>query len=101
MLKKELAVFLQKNGYTDDYALNLIFIGKNKMRQIALKYKQEDVALPVLSFAYIDDPHVQEKILGEVFICFPQAVLLAAERSKLVDDMILSLVRHGVENIIK
>lgn len=101
MLKRDITFFMQKNGYTEDFALNLIFIGKNKMRQIALKYKQEDIALPVLSFPYLDDPHIQDKILGEVFVCFPQAVLLAAERNKRVDEMILSLVKHGIENIIQ
>lgn len=81
--------------------LNIVFIGRKKMKDIATKYRQENVALPVLSFSYLDDPKKNEKAIGEVVICYPQAVLLAAERNKRVDDIIMQLVKHGVENILK
>lgn len=80
--------------------LNLVFVGKNKMKSMAAKYKQENVALPVLSFPYNENQE-GEKLIGEVFICYPQAVLLAAERSKKVDDIILQLVKHGIDNLLK
>ncbi len=81
-----------------DENINVIFIGKNKMRSIAIKYKRENVALPVLSFSY-REKQVPDVPTGEIFICYPQAVLLAAERNKRVDDMIISLIKHGIENI--
>ncbi len=81
--------------------LNIIFVGKNKMRDIAKKYKGEDEALPVLSFSYVNDPMIKENTQGEIFICYPQAILLAAERDKKVDNILTMLVKHGVENIFK
>ena len=39
-------------------------------------------------------------LLGEVFICFPQAVLLAAERNKRVNDILTWLIEHGLDNLI-
>jgi len=89
---------LQKNGVDSHYALNIIFIGRTKMKSIASKYKKEREALPVLSFAY---DHEKDNLLGEVFICYPQAVLLAAERNKTVEVIINSLIEHGIENILK
>ncbi len=91
---------LTKEGL-GSYALNVVFVGKRKMKDIAHTYKQEDVALPVLSFRYKDEEHTDEKLLGEIFICYPQAILLAAERNKRVDDMLINLVIHGLENIIR
>ncbi len=80
--------------------LNVAFVGKRKMRDVASTYKNEDVALPVLSFTYINDPENNaDNIIGEVVICYPQAVLLAAEREKKVDDMIFQLIEHGIQNI--
>jgi len=80
-----------------EYEINLIFIGKNKMRTIANQYKNEDEALPVLSFPY----HPQkDKLLGEIFICYPQTILLAAHREKKVDETINQLIAHGLENLI-
>lgn len=82
-------------------SLNIIFVGKNKMKNIAKKYKGEDEALPVLSFSYFNEPLTEEKTLGEIFVCYPQAILLAAQRDKKVDNILSMLVKHGVENIFK
>lgn len=83
--------------------INIAFIGKRKMKEIALQYKNEDVALPVLSFAYRpgDGPaNAEEATFGEIVICYPQAVLLAAEKNKTVEHTIMALIEHGIENMV-
>lgn len=101
-LDKELSLMKLIGGEN----INIIFIGKRKMLEIANKYKSENEALPVLTFPYLknndnisDVP--DEKVIGEIFICYPQAVLLAAERNKIVDKMMLELIIHGINNIFK
>lgn len=81
--------------------LNIVFVGTRKMREIARTYKNEDEALPVLAFPYKELDTDGEQFLGEVFICYPQTILLAAEKSRRVDDMIFRLVEHGFNNILK
>lgn len=81
--------------------LNLVFVGKTKMRSISSTYKHEDVALPVLSFPIRDTSDPKREFIGEVFICYPQAILLAAERNRRVDDLMTELVEHGVRNLLK
>ncbi len=80
--------------------VNIVFVGRNKMKAITQQYKKEPYALPVLSFPYNNEPP-SDPVLGEVVICYPLAVLLAAERNKKVDDMIMFLVKHGIENLLK
>ncbi len=80
--------------------LNIVFVGTRKMRAIANTYKKEDEALPVLAFPYRDIDMEGEHLLGEIFLCYPQVVLLAAERNKKVDDMIIRLIEHGLDNIL-
>lgn len=89
---------LLKLEIASHYVLNIIFVGRTKMKTVAQKYKQESLALPVLSFAYDRE---KDNLLGEVFICYPQAVLLAAERNKRVEVMIETLIKHGIQNILK
>lgn len=101
-LRKIVTDFLLEKGYPKETNINIVMVGKNKMRSISSKYKQENVALPVLSFSYEDQKNpAKENTLGEVLICYPQAVLLAAERSKKVEETLVKLIKHGVENIIK
>jgi len=98
-IKKCIEKLFDYRGITEDMQVNCIFIGKTKMKQIALRYKKEDVALPVLSFPFLDDTHQEERLLGEVFLCYPQIILLAAERNKKVEDMIDAMIEH--ENLLK
>lgn len=107
--------YLQKRGVSPVLDVNIVFVGKRKMLYIATVYKREPEALPVLSFPYLTDKRMMHKtedasasqapaqipaLLGEVFICFPQAVLLAAERNKRVNDILTWLIEHGLDNLI-
>lgn len=85
------------------YTVTIACVGKRKMRDIASTYKNEDVALPVLAFPYKNESLIgsEEPLFGEIVLCYPQVVLLAAERGKTVDRMIEQLVEHGLENLFK
>jgi len=103
--RKRIKVFVQdvfeKEQIDLNYSLNVVFVGKNKMKIFTEKYKNEKETLPVLSFKYDEDVGEKEVLLGEVIICFPLVILLAAERNKRVDEMINELVKHGIKNLIK
>lgn len=98
-IKEFIINYLSQKEISLNYDINIIFIGKNKMKKISATYKNENQALPVLSFFYnekIDD----RILLGEIFLCYPQIILLAAQRNKKVDDVINELILHGINNLI-
>ena len=101
LIKKTVGDNLANYSLPSTAVLNIVFIGKKKMKTISKKYKQENLALPVLSFSYLSESVTQENLIGEIVICYPQAVLLAAEKDKKVDNIILQLINHGIENILK
>lgn len=92
--------FAEKNIDNKIYTINIVFIGRNKMKKIASDYKNEQTALPVLSFLY-NEKQENNIFLGEIFICYPQMVLLAAERNKKVDEIINNLIIHGLKNLLE
>jgi len=99
-LEKFAQAQLDKYHVARNAALNIAFVGKRKMKEVALKYKDENVALPVLSFSYLRDPiSTTDNVIGEVVICYPQAVLLAAQRDKRVEPLMKQLIEHGIQNI--
>ena len=98
-LKSYFVYLFDKYNVDPAGVINLVFMGKRKMKAIALSYKKEDVALPVLAFPY-NEQASNERLLGEIFICYPQAVLLAAHRNKKVEDVLKQLTEHGLKNII-
>lgn len=94
----------KKFGFLDTEQINIAFVGRRKMRGVANTYKHEDVALPVLSFPYASETPIESDELplaAEIVICYPQAVLLAAERNKKVLDMIIWLIDHAMETVKK
>ena len=91
----------EKEPINSDHSLNVVFVGKNKMKVFTKKYKNEKETLPVLSFKYNEDVGENEVLLGEVVICYPLVILLAAERNKRVDEIINELVKHGIANLLK
>jgi len=95
-IKKTVSDFIADQGVSLEHDINLVFVGKNKMKQISAKYKKEDIALPVLAFPY----ESSDNLIGEIFICYPQAVLLAAERNKKVNQIMTFLIEHAIKNII-
>lgn len=99
-IQNKILPYLDRYNIGKDFVLNVIFVGKRKMTEIALTYKGENVALPVLSFSYLGSKD-SEDLLGEIFICYPQAILLSSERNKKVDDMIIYLIEHGIQNLFK
>ena len=91
----------EKEQLVSQFSLNIIFVGKNKMKSFTERYKNEKETLPVLSFPYNEKVGDEEILLGEVVICYPLVILLAAERNKRVDEIINELVKHGIDNLLK
>jgi rRNA maturation RNase YbeY len=100
-IKLFVANIFEKEQLSSQYSVNIVFVGKNKMKSLTEKYKNEKETLPVLSFPYNEKTGEEEVLLGEVVICFPLVVLLTAERNKRVDEMINELIKHGIENLLK
>ena len=103
--RKKIKIFVQnvfeKEQVNLEHSLNIVFVGKNKMKFFTEKYKNEKETLPILSFKYNEDVGEKEVLMGEVVICYPLVILLAAERNKRVDEIINELVKHGIENLLK
>lgn len=76
----------------ENHNLNIIFVGRIKIKQISKKYLKDEIIHPILSFFY------SENNLIEIFICYPQIILLAAEKNKKIDQMIIQLIHHGIKS---
>lgn len=90
-------------GLPNEYGITIVFVGTRKMKILAQTYKKSSTAHPVLTFDYSRNEPMpgEHDVSGEIVICYPQAVLLATERDKTVDDTLLQLVEHGIQNLIK
>jgi probable rRNA maturation factor len=84
-------------------------VGSRRMKELNSRYRNRDYATDVLSFPLNEtsDPGkpfvmVPDNILrlGDIVVCYPQAVEEARKSNRLVDDVINELVLHGLNHLM-
>jgi rRNA maturation RNase YbeY len=105
-VKKKLAAFFSKNGIVSDAEVNVVIVGEKKMMDIGNKYLKDKKLHNVLSFVpsevkggfvYPPDGIIH---LGEIFICYQQAVREAQQENVLIDERVYELIEHGALHLL-
>jgi probable rRNA maturation factor len=105
-IKKNLAVFLAKNGIVSDAEVSIAIVGEKKMLEVGAKYLKDKKLHNVLSFVpgevkgtFIDPPDGTIH-LGEIIVCYSQAVKESVEENVLIDTRVYELVEHGALHLL-
>lgn len=105
-LKTGLRSYLEGKGVVSEAQVSVALVGVAKMKNIAKRYLKSDKVHNVLSFtatetketfAYPDDGVMR---LGEIIVCYPQAVKEAKSEDKLIDLKVLQLITHGARHLM-
>lgn len=104
-IKKKLAGFLVKKGIVSDAEVSVAIVGEAKMLDTGKKYLKDKKLHNVLSFTpaevkgfvYPPDGILH---LGEIIVCYPQAVREAKEENVLIDERVYELVEHGALHLL-
>lgn len=105
-LKRKVKAFLEAKGVMSDTEVLISFVSKPKMIQIAKKYLKEDRVHNVFSFTEreVAPPFVYPfgsfVRLGEVVVCYPEAVEEAKKENLTLDEKIWQLVEHGLMHLL-
>lgn len=106
VIKKKLAKFFEDHGIVSDAEVSVAIVGEKRMLEVVRKYLNERKVHNVLSFT---PDEVKEKFvyppdgtihLGEIIVCYPQAVKEASWENKLVDAKIYELIEHGALHLL-
>ncbi|HJY98209.1 MAG TPA: rRNA maturation RNase YbeY [Patescibacteria group bacterium] len=105
ILKKKLADFLAKSGIVSDAEVSIAIVGEKKMKDISKKYLKDDSLHNVLSFtsseAKAGFSYPPGKIyLGEIVVCYPEALREAKKENMLIDDKVYALIEHGAMHLM-
>lgn len=106
----EIETTLRENGIDSDYSVSLAFVSDQKMEELVDKYYKGDPEKkyihPILTFPTKETrgnfvlPKGELPELGEIIISYPEAVQTARESGIKIEEVILSLVRHGALHLI-
>ena len=101
-------------GVNPQSELGLVIVGQERVKQLNLSYLGRDEPTDVLAFSMLPEPSTAKEAnfppfvlppdsishLGEVIICYPQAVIQAAERQHPVRKEIAILIIHGILHLL-
>lgn len=99
-IKAKIEEILGKFG-VDDVEVSLAIVGDRKMKQLNQQYRQKDETTNVLSFS-LEEPRGEEGILrlGDIVVSYPEAQKEALEENKLINEVLLKLVEHGLMHLL-
>lgn len=97
----------------DNFEVSVAVVGARKMKVIGDKYLNDGKKHEILSFPFEEisshrDGAQQGFIsapdgilrLGDIVLCWPEVVSLAASEASMVDDKIYDLIGHGMEHLM-
>lgn len=109
-IRSRVAQVLTDRRVTGDFYVSVSVIGNRKMRAINHKYRHKDYPTDVLSFPTQDpsqdiDDHgffhsSEPMVLGDILVSYPEAVLIASEKNRLLDEVVCDLVEHGMLHLL-
>ncbi|MCK4525405.1 MAG: rRNA maturation RNase YbeY [Candidatus Andersenbacteria bacterium] len=82
--------------------ISLVITGEKRIKSLNKKYRKIDKITDVLSFGNEEFVGLPDKIiyLGEVFICYPQAVRQAKQKKHLTKKELAILLIHGILHLL-
>ena len=91
--------------------ISLVITGERRIRSLNKKYRKIDKITDVLSFGFADrlhsptavgtmEPTTEILYLGEIFICYPQAVKQAKQKNNTLKKEIAILLIHGILHLL-
>lgn len=111
-IKNRLKSFLIKEGIVSDCEVSVALVGEKKMLDLSKKYLKDVYGRPdnslhnVLSFTETEIkgsfvyPPDGKIYLGEIIICYPEAVEEAKKESVLIEERVCELVEHGAMHLL-
>ncbi len=110
-IRARVANLLAKFRMQGDVYVSVQVVGDRKMRGLNKKYRKLDRTTDVLSFPTNDpsqdvgdEGFVQAEelglVLGDIVVSYPQAVVQASQKQKLIDDVVGDLVEHAMLHLL-
>ena len=92
---------LVEHGISSDVEVSLAVVGGRKMRELHEKYMETDEVTDVLSFPLEGTVGPDGMLqLGDIVVCYPEAVRQAAENNRLVDEEMAFLAEHACLHLL-
>lgn len=109
-IRQQIQQQLEKAGIEDGVELSVLIVGNRKMRTLTKTFLKKREDHSVLAFPQEENksggnlgfvtPAGESLQLGDVVVCYPQALKQAIIKNRLIDEEIAFLIDHGVGHLL-
>ena len=99
-LKQVARVVVKYLQLRDNFLVSLGFVGAPEIKKMNRLYRGKSKVTDVLSFADGELVTLDTVSLGEIIICYPQAVVQAKEHRQTIAREIVTLFLHGLLHLL-
>lgn len=111
LIRERVAKVLVDREVEGSIYVSVAIVGDRKMRWMNQKYRNKDYTTDVLSFPTVDPSQKMDdrgfmfadgeiRVLGDILVSYPQAVMLASRLNQMVDQVVADLVEHGMLHLL-
>lgn len=91
---------LQNKGYKENIELSLVFVGRDKAKNLNIKFRQKSYIPQVLGFPMSKKPDEEGKIrLGDIVICTEKLKYEIKYQKSNLEDVLYQWLLHGIDNL--
>lgn len=105
-IKRKLAKFFIEHGIVSDAEVSVAIVGEKKMKEVGERFLHDGKLHNVLSFVPNEEkgnfvyPPGSSINLGEIIVCYPEAIKEAISENVLVHNKVYELVEHGAMHLM-
>lgn len=105
LVRKTVQKFLTAMKLDSCIGVSIAFVGQSEIKRLNFKWRGKNIATDVLAFSNLEGgsmapPAGAAQYLGEVIICYPQALKQAQEQQSSVWTEIKILLIHGLLHLL-
>lgn len=110
-IRQRISDVLLRHRVSGPVLVSVAIVGDRKMRALNKHYRQKDYSTDVLSFPTYDPTQPMEDggfehadeiglALGDIIVAYPQAVKIAAQKNRFLDEIVCDLIEHGLLHLL-
>ena len=80
--------------------VEVVVVGDSRIKALNRRYRKKNKVTDVLSFAWREDKKMPGKMLGQIYICYPQIVRQAKEFKIKIKEELARMLTHGLLHLV-
>lgn len=100
MIHQAVGESLKEDNLDGSFEISISFVEEEEIKELNFDYRGIDSVTDVLSFPLIENPEIEDGLLGDIVICYKRAIEQSIEYGHSAKREIIYLVVHSMFHLL-